>query len=166
MLKHQPSLQSCFLTCQAQGSRACMRKTGALQRGFTLIEIMIAVAIIGILMAIALPSYKDYVKRGQIVSGLAPLADMGAKLEQYFQDKRSYEGACSADTVAPLPSNPLFTYSCTLAKTSFSVTATGSGAMSGFAFTLNQKGDRATTGVADGWTANGSCWTLRKDGSC
>ena len=169
MSKHPSSLQSRFLRCHAQGGRARSSLVNGIaerQRGFTLIEIMIAVAIIGILMSIALPSYKDYVKRGRIASGLAPLADMGGKLEQFFQDNRTYDGACTANSLVPVPDHPFFTYTCALDKTTFTVTATGSGPMDGFVYTLNQKGDRATTSAGTGWTANGSCWTISKDGGC
>lgn len=137
------------------------------QRGFTLIEVMIVVAIVAILAAIALPSYSDYIKRGQIVEGLTPLADMGAKMEQHFQDKRKYDGACTADSIAPLPNaTSRFEYACSPDATTFTVTATGRGAMGGFEFTLNEKGERATTGAAEGWTKGSGCWSTRKDGSC
>ncbi|MDR2328726.1 MAG: type IV pilin protein [Comamonas sp.] len=103
-----------------------------------------------------------------MVDGLVPLADMGGKLEQYFQDNRTYEGACADGTLAPLPaSSARFTYSCpTLTKTTYTVLATGSGSMDSFAFTLSQQGQRATTGTPAGWTPGSNCWSARKDGSC
>lgn len=154
------------LHCADKRRGGCAQRV--IQRGFTLIEVMIVVGIIAILAAIAIPSYQEYIKRGQIVDGLVPLADMGGKLEQFFQDNRTYEGACQAGTVAPAPTNTArFTYSCgTLGKSTYTVTATGIGSMAGFAFTLNQQGQRATTGTASGWTAGSNCWSARKDGSC
>lgn len=167
MLKHLPSLQSRFLTCNAPDGCARTQKLGVFQRGFTLIEVMIVVAIVAILSAIALPAYNDYIKRSQIVDGLAPLADMGSKMEQYFQDNRKYTGACSSGTVAPLPANTArFDYTCSPAGTTFTITATGKGPMAGFIFTLNESGVRATTGAPAGWTAGSNCWSTRRDGSC
>ena len=142
-----------------------IRKT---QIGFTLIELMIVVGLIATLTAIAMPSYSNYIKRGQIVDGIVPLADMGGKMEQFFQDNRTYVGACTAGTVAPQPPDTTrFTYACSnLAKSTFTVKATGKGAMQGFAFSLDQSGARQTTGTPSGWTAGNNCWSARKDGSC
>jgi len=137
-------------------------------RGFTLIELLIVIAMMGILMAIAVPSYSDYLKRGRIVDGLVPLADMGAKLEQYFQDYRQYTGACAADSIAPLPAETShFKYTCALDETPPKVTATGKGSMSGFVFTLDTKGVRKTAATPTGWTKpEANCWSSRRDGSC
>ncbi|WP_269670917.1 type IV pilin protein [Delftia acidovorans] len=136
--------------------------------GFTLIEILIVIAMMAILMAIALPSYSDYLKRGRIVDGLVPLADMGAKLEQYFQDHRTYTGACSTDSIAPLPAETShFEYTCALTETPPKVTASGKGSMSGFVFTLDTQGVRKTAETPAGWTKpTANCWSSRKDGSC
>ncbi|GLX12492.1 type 4 fimbrial biogenesis protein PilE [Pseudomonas straminea] len=63
---------------------------GMSQKGFTLIEMMIVVAIIGILAAIAYPSYDEYVKRGNRTEGQALLSDAAARQERYFSQNNTY----------------------------------------------------------------------------
>lgn len=60
------------------------------QQGFTLIEVMIVVAIIGILAAIAYPSYDEYVKRANRSEGHALLNDASASQERYFSQNNAY----------------------------------------------------------------------------
>jgi type IV pilus assembly protein PilE len=139
------------------------------QSGFTLIEVMMVVVILGILASIALPAYTDYVLRGKLAEAYSELASMRVKLEQYFQDNRTYVGACAAGTIAPLPVGRYFTYTCpTLTATTFTVQADGVAAegLGGLRYTIDQNNARATPLVPAGWTSNTGCWIRRKDGSC
>ena len=140
------------------------------QHGFTLIELLVVVAIIGIIAAIAVPQYSDYVTRGKIAEAISNLTEMRAKLEQHFQDNRTYVGACAAGTVAPLPTGKYFTYTCpTLGATTFTVTATGvaTQALGGFVYTIDQSNVKTTTMSAPStWTGSTSCWVTTKSGSC
>ena len=72
-------------------------------KGFTLIELMIAVAVVGILAMVAYPAYTDYLRLGKIQEATAQLLTMRTKMEQYYQDQRTFVGACLGGTVAPLP---------------------------------------------------------------
>jgi type IV pilus assembly protein PilE len=142
------------------------------QRGFTLIELMIVVAIIGILAAIALPSYNDYIRRGQIAEAFGQLADFRTKMEQYYQDNRNYGvDACADDATAnkwnSFTSTQFFGYGCKLGDSgqSFVITATGSTAAAiGHVFTIDQVGNRATTQFK-GQTVAAACW-LTKSATC
>lgn len=60
------------------------------QRGFTLIELMITVAIVGILAAIAYPNYTQYVQRGYRAEGIAMVTDAVARMERYFAQNNTY----------------------------------------------------------------------------
>jgi len=142
--------------------------------GFTLIELMITVAIIGILAAVAIPSYQDYVRRGRIADAVGALAPMQARMEQYFLDNRTYVGACAANTLAALPADTAnFTYTCpagSLTANTYTVTATGRAGMAGFVYSLTLAGgvvSRTTDGLPAEWSGNGSqCWVSKRDGSC
>jgi type IV pilus assembly protein PilE len=126
------------------------------QPGFTLIELLITVTIVGILAAIAIPSYQNYIRRGQIEEATAALSSGRVTLEQFFLDKRTFVGAtCPANTTH-------FALACTLAATTYTITATGSGASASFVYTIDEKNARTTAGP---W-GSGACWIDRKGGTC
>jgi type IV pilus assembly protein PilE len=152
-------------------------RTGRRHAGFTLLEVMITVAIVGILAAIALPSYDYFITRSRIIEATTALGDISSQMEKYYMDNRRYDsgGACgvttlSVDPIAQFNSNPSRTFdiSCPAASvsaTTYVLQADGIGPMSGFQFTINQQKVKATP--ATPWSVTSTnCWVNRKDGTC
>ena len=153
--------------------QASVKNGFAAQRGnsgFTLIEVMITVAIVGILAAIALPAYNEYLLRGQLTEANATLSEHRVKMEQFYQDNRTYTGACDAGTVATAPATTQhFSYSCTIAVDgqSYAVTATGLGGLAPVVLSIDQSNTRRTVAPPPGWAAPaGNCWVQKKSGQC
>lgn len=97
--------------------------------GFTLIEIMTAVLIIGILSAIAIPSYQTYLLKGNRAAAQAYLMDIAQRQQQYLMDARTYATSVTALTMTtPTNVSTYYTiddpFTTGTAPNSFSVTAT------------------------------------------
>lgn len=146
--------------------------SGGLQRGFTLIELMITVAIVAILTAVAYPSYRDYALRGQLVDATTGLATVRANMERHFLDNRTYLTAGAfvtpCQTVDPATRTfGTFVVTCSaIAANSYTLAATGSGATNGFVFTVNQQDVRATTSAPPDWNTCGTKWMLKRGAAC
>lgn len=125
--------------------------------GFTLIELMIALAVLAILTAVALPSYNSYIRRAKVPAGLDALSAFATRMEQRYQDVGNY----GADDCAI--ANPTdvanFAVSCELTNSGqgFTATATGSGPVSDYVFTIDESGARTTTYKSN--TLN--CWSTK-----
>ena len=141
--------------------------------GFSLIELMIVVAIIGILATVAYPSYRDYLLRGQLADATNGLSALRVQMERHFQDNRSYATVgtfttpCAA-AVATRTFGP-FVVSCTgtLDASVFTLQAVGSGPVAGFTFTMNQAEVRATTAApGNGWNTCASQWLVKRGQPC
>ena len=143
------------------------------QAGFTLIELMIAVAILGILSAIAYPSYTDYLLRGKLIEATNNLTTMRVRMEQYYQDNRTYLDAstsilspCNATNLIALNgSMKYFSMSClNVSATAYKLQAAGTiPSFSGFFFYL----DNNNTQTSTAWgTSNAACWLMKRGSAC
>ena len=149
-----------------------------IRRGFTLIEVMIVIGIISILAAVALPSYRNYVLRGKIAEATSLLSTSRVKMEQWFQDNRTYcfpdATGCPACPPSGMPGPAdgpkYFTYTGSCPdSTHYTITATGNpGQMDGFTYTIDQSNAKQTLSATQwsGVATPASCWVIKQDGSC
>lgn len=130
-----------------------------IQRGFTLIELMIAIAIIGILSAVAYPSYMDSVTKTRREEGKRTLIEAAQQLENYYAMNLNYNGAVSGAVLTIYTTNDDFddyynlTASVSAAVNTFTLTATPQNSQSNDSCgSLTVSNTGATT------AADTSCW--------
>lgn len=131
-------------------------------QGFTLLELMIVVTIIGVLMAIAIPMYRNYVYRAYLTEAFDALSNYQIRMEQALSDNGNYGagGVCSVATA----NTTHFNISCTLAGNGLSYTATAvannTGGFTGYTYTINDQSARVTTAYPSAPTLPAACWLV------
>jgi len=141
-----------------------MAETGSRCRGFTLIEVMIAIVIVAILAAIALPSYQQYIERSRARTAAADLMALAAAFENRFQRQLSYAASATSTETTAATANlvvgwqpsagDFFTYTANVTASSYDLATTGSGGMSGCTITLDEDNTRTTSdacGIPSSW---------------
>lgn len=136
--------------------RGCRMRGNRSQAGFSLIEIMVVVAIIGILASIALPSYNEHIRKTRRAAGGACAAAVAQQLERFYTTKLTYEGAPADATLSSVCDPAAKDYYNIVTDTdvrTYTVTATPKGSQSGDScgdLSINQAGTKSP--------ATKGCW--------
>lgn len=136
-----------------------LRRHGAC--GLTLLELMVALVMVAILTAVALPSYRQYVQKSRRADATTTLLTLAQAMERWYSERGTYVGAAVGSGGLMASSSPqgFYTLSITAQDANgFSISAAPAGAQTGDAcgsFTLNQAGSR---GVSGGSLTATQCW--------
>ena len=129
------------------------KKTGLMQQGFTLVELLIVVVIVGILSAVALPQFFSQTKKAAATEGTQQASSIAKQAAAYYLEQGTLgtvDADCSDYAGTIVDTNTNFTYACSGTKTAFVVTATG------------KEGNDNTEGVVVTFTGNLTDGTFSK----
>lgn len=136
----------------------------AMQRGFTLIELMIVVTIIGLLAAVAIPGYGQYVRRAHRSEGMATLSALAAAQEKYYLSNNSYTTVLADLKIAATTEHGYYDIKITAADASGFTATAAPGATSPQlededcqVFTINSAGSRTAKSASSADTSS-TCW--------
>lgn len=126
-----------------------------MQTGFTLIELLVVVAIIGILVAIALPNYQEYVRSSRRTAAMGCLMERSHFMERWYAGNMTYVGAGATIPNCDGSVAQFYTIGAPadLTATTFTLSATPSGAQTGDrcgALSVNQTGTKSAS-ATDCW---------------
>lgn len=138
--------------------------------GFTLMELMITVVVIGILASIAIPNYMEYVAKGRRSEAQATIVQLASWLERFYSENNRYDNTTNAgvqtifpSTLGQVPSQGTPYYTVTVsavAQATYTITATRTGTMATDRcgdFTFSQAGVKGIQNQATGANA-ATCW--------
>jgi type IV pilus assembly protein PilE len=128
-------------------------------RGFTLIELMIVVAILAIIIAIGYPAYRDQVMKSRRAEGMGELLELADRMERFYSGNGTYNGASLGpdvdDVYETTTEKGNYTLGITSATTTlFTITATPNGPQANDkcgTFTLTSSGTKSASGGNDCW---------------
>lgn len=129
----------------------------ATRRGFTLIEMLIVMAVLAILAAVAIPAYSDYILRSRATAAVGVLKDLRARMEQRYADDRSYALAAGGCTIGNFTDKDSgFAFACVpaLLGQSYTWTATGNGPAAGFRYSVDEAGVEQTLALPTAWAGS------------
>lgn len=141
--------------------------------GFTLIEALVTVALISILSSFAFSNYKEQMVRGKLMEATKGLTEAQMRLEQRFQDARTYlnyvKADCSPENAAfgtIIQPSQYFSFECTTTDMTYSITAKGkaSGGMKDYVLTVDQ--DRQKSSLLPGMSSPQPCWISKAGETC
>lgn len=137
--------------------------------GFTLIEILIAIAIVSLIVSLGYPSYEHHVKRAKITEATTVLSELHLLSTQQFQDDRTYIKADNS-CVVNAPNTDYFTFHCTATTDTYAWIAknkanSGLGNQNDYAFSIDHLGNKSTQRFS-GNTVSQACWILKKSTTC
>ena len=129
------------------------------QFGFTLIELMITVTIVGVLAAVMIPNYNGYITESKLKEAHAALMDTRTAFEQSYQDNRAYD--CSK--ITPITTQTFTAPACAVNGTTYTLTTAANISGSVFSFSINEANVRSSS---KGSTTQAACWITKVDGTC
>ena len=137
----------------------------SMQRGFTLIELMIVVTIVGLLAAVAIPGYGQYIRRAHRSEGMAALSGLAAAEERYYLSNNTYTTDIAGDLkLSTTTEHGYYQMKVTAADASafaaIAVPASGSSQLDDTdcqEFSLNSAGSRTSKNAASG-DSTATCW--------
>lgn len=134
----------------------------SIHAGFTLIELIIAIAILSIIVSVAVPAYSDYIQRSKIAEALATLGNLTTQMEKNYLDFKTYtnNGNCAVSE----PNSESYTYNCTSSGQNYTWTATSKDG--NYKFSVNNNFDKATLAFGGASMSSVDCWMISKDGTC